>query len=223
MLGHLVFHTSWHFGAVRFCTQIIGKDHRFLFDKINKTFIVALTTNGNLNWYRYSPQAFTNHLHGAPEVSTDTVHFINETDTGDIIFIGLTPDCFGLWFNTSDGIEDNNPTVEDAQRTFDLGRKVHVAGGIDNVDAVIKPETCSSGRGNRDAALLLLGHPVHSSSPFMHLTHTVNFLSVEEDTLSRGGFTSINMSDDTNITSFFERIFSCHDMLVTSDNERRLC
>jgi len=37
----------------------------------------------------------------------------------------------------------------------------------------------------------------------MHLTHTVNFLSVEEDTLSRGGFTSINMSDDTNITSFF--------------------
>src|SRR5579859_2600686 len=93
---------------------------------------------------------------------------------------------------------------------------------VNDVDTVIKPETRGRGRRNRNAALLLLGHPVHRRGPFMHLTHAVNLFGVEEDALGGGGFASINMSDDTNITSFFERIFSRHDVLFTSDNERRL-
>jgi len=37
----------------------------------------------------------------------------------------------------------------------------------------------------------------------MHLAHTVNFLGVEEHTLCGGRFTSIYMSNNTNISGFF--------------------
>jgi len=37
----------------------------------------------------------------------------------------------------------------------------------------------------------------------MHFTHAMNFLRVEEDALSSSGFASINMSNNTNISSFF--------------------
>src|SRR6266700_3955875 len=44
----------------------------------------------------------------------------------------------------------------------------------------------------------------------MHLTHAVNLLSVEEDALRGGCFASIYVSNDTNISSFFEWEFSRH-------------
>jgi len=37
----------------------------------------------------------------------------------------------------------------------------------------------------------------------MHFTDTVNLFRVEENTLRCGRFTSINVSDDTNISCFF--------------------
>jgi hypothetical protein len=40
----------------------------------------------------------------------------------------------------------------------------------------------------------------------------VNLFRIEEDTLSSSGFASIDMSDNTNISSFFEWEFSCHDI-----------
>src|SRR5947207_15356953 len=79
---------------------------------------------------------------------------------------------------------------------------------------MILPETGRRGRCDRDAALLLLGHPVHGRCPFMHLTHAVNLLGVEEDTLRGGCLSSINVSDDSNIACFIEWIFSSHFVLL---------
>src|SRR6266516_3465586 len=89
-----------------------------------------------------------------------------------------------------------------------------MSGCIDDVDAMIQPETSRRGRRNSNAAFLLLGHPVHSSCTFMHLTHTVNFLGVEEHTLCRGRFASIYMSNNTNISGFFQWKFSRHNILL---------
>jgi hypothetical protein len=48
----------------------------------------------------------------------------------------------------------------------------------------------------------------------MHLTHTVNLLGVEENALRGGCLASINMSNDTNISSFFEWKFSRHNEII---------
>ena len=97
-----------------------------------------------------------------------------------------------------------------------------MSGCIDDVDAMIQPETSRRGRRNSNAAFLLLGHPVHSSCTFMHLTHTVNFLGVEEYTLCSGRFTSIYMSNNTNISGFFQWKFSRHMYCYSSRSGRVL-
>jgi hypothetical protein len=42
----------------------------------------------------------------------------------------------------------------------------------------------------------------------VYLTDAVNFFGIEKDTLGRSGFASVNMSDNTNISCFFEWKFS---------------
>ena len=79
--------------------------------------------------------------------------------------------------------------------------------GVDQVDLVlvahVVPESGRCSRGDRDAALLLLNHPVHDGSAFVRFTDLVGFARVEKDSLRRGGFTGIDVSHDTDIASIF--------------------
>ena len=79
---------------------------------------------------------------------------------------------------------------------------------------MILPETGGGGGCNRNAALLLLRHPVHCRGPFMYLTHAVNLLGIEKDTLRRGRLAGIDMRYDTNISCFLKWKFSWHDLLL---------
>src|SRR6202021_2032645 len=83
------------------------------------------------------------------------------------------------------GIETGNSAVEDAERPLDLGGEIDVAGSIDDVDTDVFPCAGGSGGGNRDAALLLLLHPVDGRSALVHLTDTMRDARIEEDALSR--------------------------------------
>jgi hypothetical protein len=84
--------------------------------------------------------------------------------------------------------------------------KVHVARGVDNVDTVLyaisrpKAGSCSGGDGN--AALLLLLHPVHRGGSFMDLTDLMRNTSVEKNTLSRRGFTRVDVGHDADVSEF---------------------
>ena len=69
---------------------------------------------------------------------------------------------------------------------------------------MVLPETGCSGRGDGDTTLLLLRHPVHRSGTFMYLTNAVNFFGIEKNALGSSGFASVNVSDNTNISCFFE-------------------
>src|SRR5262249_40138065 len=115
-----------------------------------------------------------------------------------------------------------------------FSRKIYVTGGINNINTVILPETRRSSRRNCNTALLLLDHPIHRRSPLVDLTNAMDLFCIEEDTLGSSRLTSVNMSNDTNISCFLEWEFSCHDLFylegkfatrgtaeVTSDNERR--
>src|SRR5262249_54982235 len=130
------------------------------------------------------------------------------------ILICLSPNGLRLWFNTGNGIENHDPSVEHTQRTLNLGSKVYVAGSVNNIDTMLIPEAGCCSRRNSDTTLLLLRHPVHCGRPFMHLTDAVNLFGVEENTLCGSCLTSVNMRNDTDISCFFEWKFSSHDMFL---------
>jgi hypothetical protein len=81
-----------------------------------------------------------------------------------------------------------------------------VSRGINDVDTVLGqglvhafPEA-SGGRGSdRDTTLLLLLHPVHGGRAIMNFTDFVIHACVKKHALSRGCFTGINVSRDTDI------------------------
>src|SRR5260370_10453579 len=73
---------------------------------------------------------------------------------------------------------------------------------------MVLPETSRSSRRNCNPAFLLLAHPVHRRRPFMDFTNAVDLFCIEEDTLGSSRLTSVNMSNDTDISCFLEREFS---------------
>ena len=95
------------------------------------------------------------------EVGPDAIHLVDVGDPRDAVLVGLAPDRLGLGLDAGDGVEEGDRAVEHAQRALDLDGEVDVAWRVDDVDAVVAPEGRRGGRGDRDAALLLLLHPVH--------------------------------------------------------------
>ena len=143
----------------------------------------------------------------AQEVGTGTVHLVHVNNTWNTVLVGLTPYGFGLRLDTGGAAEHNDRAVEYAQRTFYFNGEVNVAGGIDDVYAVVVvltnrtfPEGGHSSGGNGDTALLLLHHPVGGRGAVVHLAHLVAQTCVEQDPLGSGGLARVNVGTDTNVT-----------------------
>ena len=79
-----------------------------------------------------------------------------------------------------------------------------MARGIDNIDLVglvlVVPKSGRRGRRDRDAALLLLNHPVHRRGAFVHLADLVSLASVEKNTFRGRRLTGINVRHDADIS-----------------------
>lgn len=58
-----------------------------------------------------------------------------------------------------------------------------MTGGVNDVDEVLVPSAGSGSRGDSDASLLLLSHPVHGGTSLMHLPNLVSLTRVEQDAL----------------------------------------
>ena len=98
-----------------------------------------------------------------------------------------------------------------AQRALHLGREIDVAGRIDDVDAVIAPEAGGRRRGDGDAALLLLRHPVHDRRAVMDLAQLVGDPGVVQDALGRGRLPGIDVRHDADVPIAAERDLPGHD------------
>ena len=119
--------------------------------------------------------------------------------------VGLPPDGLGLGLDAGDGVEHGDRAVEDAQRPLHLHRKVHVPGRIDDVDANIAPERRRGSGRDRDAALLLLHHPVHDGGALVDLAHLVGAPGVVEDPLGRRGLARVDVGHDPDVPDAVER------------------
>ena len=87
---------------------------------------------------------------------------------------------------------------------LDFRGKVHVARGIDNIDSDIAPGAGGSRGGDGDAALLLLLHPIHRRSAFMHFADAMGDPGVEQNPLRRCGLAGIDVGHDSDIPTTIE-------------------
>ena len=108
-----------------------------------------------------------------------------------------------------------------AQRTLDFDGEIHVPGGVDDVDAMLLgycatpfgafPKRGRGRRGDGDAALLLLLHPVHRRVAVVNLADLVGLAGVDTRIAFGGrGLAGINVGHDADVAVPFERGLSCH-------------
>ena len=155
-----------------------GPDQRLHADEVDDALEVRLGTDRELHDERDRTEAVHDHVDAAVELGAGAVELVDEADTRHAVAVRLTPDGLGLRLDTGDTVEHRHGTVEHAQRTLHLDGEVDVARGVDDVDGVVdvveRPVTGRRGRRDRDAALLLLLHPVHRGSAVVDLTDLVD-------------------------------------------------
>ena len=181
--------------------RLIRPDHSLHRDQINHAAEFIFLSDRNLNRDRLGIEALAQRVDGMLEISTHLIDLINEANSRDAILIGLAPDFLRLRLHSMDRVKHCNRAVKHAQRTLHLSRKIHVSGRIDNVDANVVPGAGRRRGRNRDAALLLLLHPIHDGRAFMHLADTVRLSRIKQDALRRRRLTGVDVGHDADISA----------------------
>ena len=140
-----------------------------------------------------------------------------------MVTISLTPDRLRLGFYPGGATKHDHSAIEYPQRALYLDGEIDVSRGIDDIDAVFvvlavhaTPKAGRGRRGDGDAALLFLLHPVHGGRAIMDLADLVGYAGIEQYALCRGGFTRIDVRDYTDIP--VSQYWGC--LLYTSPSPR---
>ena len=197
-----------HHGHV--LAEVVVVDDGLHGDEVDDALEVALGTDRQLDRHGVRAEAVDHRLDAALEIGADAVHLVDVGDARDGVLVRLAPDRLGLWLYTCNGVEEGDSTIENAQRALHLDREVHVAGRIDDVDAVISPLARGGGRRDRDTALLLLLHPVHRGGALVDLAHLVGLSGVIQDALGRRRLARIDVGHDPDVPGLFERELARH-------------
>ncbi|MNU61690.1 hypothetical protein D3C71_508990 [compost metagenome] len=173
-----------------------------------------------LDGHGHALQAVGDLLAHAQEIGPHPIHLVDEGDARHVVFVGLPPDGLGLRLHAAHGVIHHHGAVEHAHRALDLDRKIHVAGRIDDVDAVFGeiaghafPEGSGGGRGNGDTPLLLLLHPVHGGGAIVHFADLVIDPRIKQDALGGGGLAGVDMGADADVAVALDRCFAGHHNL----------
>ena len=182
---------------------VVPKDSLHL-DKIHYALESLLISDRNLDRARGCTEYLLNLANHIEEVGPRTVHLVHVAQTRHIVFVSLTPNGFRLRLNTTYSTESHHGTIQNTKRTLHLYGKVHVPRGVYQVDfvliALVRPISGSCCRSDSDTTLLLLNHPVHSSSTIVHLTDFVCQTGVVQDTLGGSCLTGIDVRHDTDVS-----------------------
>ena len=189
---------------------IVVPDQRALLDQIDYAGEFLLGADRNLQQQRLGLQLVADLVRHALELGAHAVHLVDERDARNAILVGLPPDRLRLRLDSAHRAKNRDRAVQHAQTALDFDREVDVAGRIDNIDPMVAPEAGGRGRRNRDAALLLLDHPVHRRRAFVHLANLVIDPGVIEHALGGGGLTGIDMRHDADIAHPFYWCFTSH-------------
>ena len=179
-------------------------------EEVDHAAELALGADGKLRDRHVGVEAVLDHVETAVEVGTDAVHLVDEAHARHVVLVGLSPHGLGLRLHPGDGVEHRDRAVEDAQRSLHLDGEVDVAGRVDDVDPGVAPLAGGCSRRDRDAALLLLDHPVHDCGTLVHLADLVGLAGVVEDPLGRGGLARVDVRHDPDVPHPRERNLTDH-------------
>ena len=182
----------------------------FIVDEVDDAEEVGLGADRQLDRHGVGAEPVDHRLDALVEVRADAVHLVDVGDARDAVLVGLAPDRLGLRLDAGDRVEQRDRAVEDAQRALDLDGEVDVAGRVDDVDAVVGPLAGRRGGRDRDAALLLLLHPVHRGRALVDLTDLVGAAGVVEDALGRRRLTGVDVRHDPDVAGLVERELAGH-------------
>jgi len=189
-------------------------------DEVDHAFKFFFGADWQLNWNGVSAEALFDLLNHTQIVRTCAIHLVDENHAWHVVLVALSPDCFRLRFDTTHRTQNGDSAVEHAQAALYFNREVNVARRIDDIDSVLiemlihaAPKTGGRSRGNRDAALLLLLHPVHNSRAIVHLANLVRYTGIEKNALSRRRLTGINVRHDADIAIALDGGHACHGSL----------
>ena len=192
-------------GRLELLAEVVLVDDRLHLDEVDDAGERVLLADRDLHGHGVRAEAIAHRLHGGEEVRAGAVHLVDEGDARNLVLVRLPPDGLGLRLDAGDRVEDGDRAVEDAEAPLDLDRKVHVPGRIDDVDPMVAPERRRRSRRDRDAALLLLGHPVHRRGALVHLAHLVGATGVVEDPLGRRRLARVDVGHDPDVPDAVER------------------
>src|SRR5690606_41742145 len=192
-------------------------DNGLHFDQVDHALEMIFGAHGYLHGHRIALETFGDLLLHAKEVGPDSVHRVHERQPRHAILVGLAPDRFGLRLHASHRVVHHTGAVEHTHRTLDLDGEIDVARRIDDIDAVFgviaghaTPERGGGGRGNRDAALLLLFHPVHSRRAVVDFAQLVRDAGIEQYALGGGCLAGIDMRADTDVAVMIDTRLASH-------------
>ena len=84
-------------------------------NKVNKSLVRVLAAYRKLNGNGITFKTLMHHGQNPIKIGTHYVHLINIDHSGDMIFIGLTPYCFGLGLNAALCTKNGNRAVKNSE------------------------------------------------------------------------------------------------------------
>ena len=195
-------------------------EDRLLVHHVDDSGELVLGSDGQEDGERVGAQLLAHVVQRVVKVGTGTVHLVDERDPGDVVLRRLAPDRFGLGLDAGHSAKHGNGPVEDAHGALDLRGEIHVTRSVDDVDTVgdsfaglvksfvllLGPEAGDGGGRDRNAALLLLLHPVGDRVAIIHVADLVDQSGVEEDTLGRRRLAGVDVRGDPDVAGPFEGI-----------------
>src|SRR5699024_7139761 len=123
--------------------------------QINDPAEISLLADGQLDGDGVALEALVDHPQYIVEVSAHDVHLVDVDHAGHVVVVRLTPNGLRLGLHAALGAHDSNAAVQDAQGALHLHGEVHVARGVDDVDAglgelVLGPLPVAGGGGGGD-------------------------------------------------------------------------
>ena len=187
-----------------FLPEIVVIDNRVHLDQIDDAREFVLGADRQLDRDGVGVQAVAHHLYHIKKVRSGYIHFVDISHPWDIVSFRLAPNGFGLRLDTAARRQNRHRPVEHSQRTLDFDGKIDVPGRVDDVDPMILPMTGCRRRRDRNAALLLLHHPIHSRGAVVDFADLMSDAGVEQNALGGGGFAGVDVRHYTYVASLFE-------------------
>ena len=213
LLGQLA-HVLGYLLNAHVLAQIIVIDVRLHVHKVNYAAKIGFLAYGQLDGHGVRLEPVMDHVYHVEEIRAHDVHLVDIDETWYVVMVGLAPHSLRLGLDSALRAEHGHAAVQHAQAALDLDGEVHVARRVDNVQPAAAPVAGRGGARYRDAALLLLLHPVHRSGALVRLAYLIVDARIEQYALRGRGLARVDVGHYADVSRIFKRKFSGHRTLL---------